>query len=89
MKRLARLIDLSDEIRLMTFEELNNVEMLNSLMDISTRLDQILCDTIFTTHLTLIRSSSNDCFHSLGVSVHQENRYLSTLNEVLDKARMM
>ncbi|CAF0926583.1 unnamed protein product [Rotaria sordida] len=39
--------------------------MLNSLMGINTRLDQILCDLIFTNHLTLMRSSSNDLFHPL------------------------
>lgn len=61
----VQLMDLSDEILLIIFEELNNAEILNSLMGINTRLDQILCDPIFTNHLTLMRSSSNDLFHPL------------------------
>jgi hypothetical protein len=61
----VQLMDLSDEILLIIFEELNNVEMLNSLMGINTRLDKILRDPIFTSHLTLMRSSSNELFHPL------------------------
>ncbi|CAF3154678.1 unnamed protein product [Rotaria sp. Silwood2] len=58
-------MDLSDEILLIIFEELNNVEMLNSLMGINRRLDKILRDPIFSSHLTLMRSSSNGLFHPL------------------------
>ena len=61
----VQLMDLSDEILLIIFEELNNVEMLNSLMGINTRLDKIIRDPIFTSNLTLMRSSSNELFHPL------------------------
>ncbi|CAF3804906.1 unnamed protein product [Rotaria socialis] len=66
MKRsFVQLMDLSDEILLIIFEELNNVEMLNYLMGINTRLDKILRHPMFTSHLTLMRSSSNKLFHPL------------------------
>ncbi|CAF3909554.1 unnamed protein product [Adineta steineri] len=62
---LVQLMDLSDEILLIIFEELDNVEMLNSLMGTNTRLDRVLRHPIFTSHLTLMKSSSNGLSHPL------------------------
>ncbi|CAF1498448.1 unnamed protein product [Adineta steineri] len=62
---VVQLMDLSDEILLIIFEELDNVEMLNSLMGTNTRLDRVLRHPIFTSHLTLMKSSSNGLSHPL------------------------
>ncbi|CAF2857008.1 unnamed protein product [Rotaria sp. Silwood2] len=61
----VQLIDLPDELLLIIFKKLNNVELLYSLMCINKQLDRILYDSIVTRRLTLIRSSSNRHFFSL------------------------
>ncbi|CAF3496483.1 unnamed protein product [Rotaria socialis] len=60
-----RLIDLPDELILIIFKKLNNVELLYSLMNIDRQLDRILYDSIFTDCLTLTRSSFNGHINSL------------------------
>src|ERR1700722_19426392 len=56
---IVQLIDLPDELLVMIFQRLNNVELLYSLMGINTRLDRIISDPVFTTYLTLFRYFSN------------------------------
>jgi hypothetical protein len=60
-----QLIDLPDELLLIIFKKLNNVELLYSLMGINRQLDRILYDSIFTDCLTLTRRSSNGHICSL------------------------
>jgi hypothetical protein len=57
---LVQLIDLPDELFLMIFKILNNVQLLYSLMGINKQLDRILSDSIFTKDLTLFRNLPND-----------------------------
>ncbi|CAF4115829.1 unnamed protein product [Rotaria sordida] len=53
----AQLMDLSDEIVMIILNKLDNVEVLYSLMNVSTRLNQIVQDSIFTTKITLMKST--------------------------------
>jgi hypothetical protein len=57
---IVQLIDLPDELLVMIFKNLNNVQLLCSLMGINTRLDKIISDSIFTKDLTLFRYFSNE-----------------------------
>jgi hypothetical protein len=54
-----QLNNLPDEILLMIFKNLNNVELFYSLIGIHKRLDKILHDFIFTNTLTLLETSSS------------------------------
>jgi len=56
---LIELIDLPDEILMTIFKKLNNVQVLYSLFDVNERLNQILYDLDFTSHLTLLTWPSN------------------------------
>jgi hypothetical protein len=50
-----QLTDLPDEILLIIFKKLANIELLYSLMDVDPRLDVILNESIFTNRLILFR----------------------------------
>ncbi|CAF5030281.1 unnamed protein product, partial [Rotaria sp. Silwood1] len=62
---LIQLIDLPDEILILIFKTLNNVDLLYSLMGINVKLTQFIRDPIFTNRLTLFRYSSNDLIYPL------------------------
>jgi hypothetical protein len=54
----VELFDLPDEILLMIFKKLENVEILYSLMDINMQLNQIVSTPIFTSQITLMKQTS-------------------------------
>ncbi|CAF3315032.1 unnamed protein product [Rotaria socialis] len=54
-----KLCDLPDELLLIIFKKLKNVEILYSLMDISKRLNQIVYDPIFTREITLMKQTTS------------------------------
>jgi hypothetical protein len=58
---LVQLSNLPDEILMIIFKKLSNIDVLYSLMGINARFDNIVCDSIYTSALTLIEYSS-DCF---------------------------
>jgi len=51
--------NLPDEILLHIFQNLNNIEVLYSLHGVNQRLNQMIHDRIFTSHLTFVKWSSN------------------------------
>ncbi|CAF4431217.1 unnamed protein product, partial [Rotaria magnacalcarata] len=57
----VQLFDLPDEILMIIFQKLENIDVLYSLWGINTRFDKILHDPIFTSSLTLLQCPSN-CF---------------------------
>ena len=61
----VQLIDLPNELLMMIFKKLNNVELLYSLTGINIRLDRIISDPIFTRNITLLRHSSNRLIYPL------------------------
>jgi len=55
----VQLNDLPDEILIIILKKLSNTEVLYSLFGVNKRLDKLVCDSIFTTHLTLLTSLLN------------------------------
>ncbi len=49
----VQLMDLPDKILMIILKKLDNVDVLYSLMNVNTRLNQIVHDPIFTTKITL------------------------------------
>ena len=66
---LTELNDLPDEILVAIFQKLNNISLLHSLMGLNRRLNTIICDPIFTSHLSLMKQMSDDSVHSLTNSI--------------------
>lgn len=56
---LIELNDLPDEILLMILKKLDNIPLLNSLMHVNRRLNTVVCDPIFTSHLTFMKRLSD------------------------------
>jgi hypothetical protein len=62
---LIQLIELPDEILLTIFKKLDNTQVLYSLFGITERLNQILRDFDFTSHLTLLTQLSSERYSTL------------------------
>jgi hypothetical protein len=62
---LIQLDDLPDEILLIIFKKLNNVELLYCLINVNKRVQNIVHDSIFTSRLTLLRYFSKDYIYPL------------------------
>ena len=56
----VQLNDLPEELLLIVFRKLSNVDLLYSCLGISSRLDRILNDPLFTNDLRLVMSSIDD-----------------------------
>ncbi|CAF3996996.1 unnamed protein product [Rotaria sordida] len=61
----VQLNDLSDEILLIIFKNLNNIDLLYSLIGVNKRLNNIVHDSMFTSSLTLFNHSSYNNIYSL------------------------
>jgi len=55
----VQLLNFPDEILMIIFKKLDNIEVLYSLMNINMRLNQILSDPVFTTQITLMKQNSS------------------------------
>ncbi|CAF3425753.1 unnamed protein product [Rotaria sp. Silwood2] len=64
-----QLNDLPDEILMIIFKKLANMEILYSLVGVNKRLNKIVRDSDFTNHLTLTLSTSNGFVYSLPNSI--------------------
>ena len=56
----VRLNDLPEELLLIIFRKMNNIDLLYSVLGINSQLDRILNDSFFTNDLRLVRSSVDD-----------------------------
>src|SRR5438874_930798 len=65
----VQLMDMPDEILLFILTKLTNIEILYSLIGVNKQLDKIASDPIFTSHLTLMKCSSNGDIYPLGKSI--------------------
>ena len=65
----VQLTDLPDEILIIIFKQLDNVEALYSLINVNKRLNKILHDPIFTSSLTLMDHSVDGRICSLSYSM--------------------
>lgn len=52
-----QITDLPDELLIMIFKKLSNLQVLHSLMDVHMRFNRILLDSTFTDHLALLKWS--------------------------------
>ncbi|CAF3878103.1 unnamed protein product [Rotaria sp. Silwood1] len=52
---------LSDKILIYILKKVSNIDVLYSLFGVNKRLHKIVCDSIFTNHLTLLKFSLNHC----------------------------
>jgi hypothetical protein len=57
---LINILDLPNEILLLIFTKLKNVDVLYSLIGIDDKLDRIVCDDIFTQSIDFVTTSSDD-----------------------------
>ncbi|CAF3465394.1 unnamed protein product [Rotaria sp. Silwood1] len=64
-KSSIQLNDLPDEILLIIFKNLNNINLLYSLIGVNKRLNKIVYDSMFTKSLKLFNYSSYDYIHPL------------------------
>ncbi len=82
------LSDLPDEILMIILKKLNNAEALHSLIGVNKRLNRILHDPIFTSHLSLMSGLSNSSIYPLPDPIL--DRFCSQiLPEVHDKIRWL
>jgi len=84
----VQLTDLPDELLMMIFKKLNNLQLLHSLMGVNMRLNQIICDPFFTNYLTLLRVSFNNVTHPVADAILQ--RFcLQILPEIHDNVKWL
>ncbi|CAF3258015.1 unnamed protein product [Rotaria sp. Silwood2] len=62
---VAQLNDLPDEILMIIFKKMHNIELLYFLIGVNKRLNKVLHDSIFTRRLSLLSHFSNDIFYQL------------------------
>jgi hypothetical protein len=62
---LVQLDDLPDEILLIILKRLDNDQVLYSLMGVNKRINTFVHDSIFTSHLTLMKRFANDSISPL------------------------
>ena len=61
----VQLNDLPDEILMIIFKKLANMEILYSLVDVHKRLNRLAQDSVFTNNLAILISTSNGFVYSL------------------------
>jgi hypothetical protein len=66
---LVQLNDLPDEILMIIFKNLDNDEILYSLIGVNKRLNTFVHDSAFTSHLTLMRRFSNNSIDPLSDTI--------------------
>ncbi|CAF1388868.1 unnamed protein product [Rotaria sordida] len=65
----TKITDLPDELLIMIFKRLNNIEILQFLTNVNTRFNKIVRDSTFTNHLTLLKCSFNHIIYSLSDTI--------------------
>jgi len=85
---VSQLNDLPDEILVIIFKELFNAEVLYSLIGVNHRLNTIAHDSIFTSHLTLMKYLPDDSIAPLSAPMLDQFR-LEILPEIHDKIKWL
>jgi hypothetical protein len=90
MKSLCvELNDLPDEILLIIFKKLDNLEVLYSFHGVSQRLNKIMHDPIFTNHLSFLDSSSNKLINRSPANIILDRFCLQILPEISTKIKWL
>ena len=85
---MIQLADLPDEILIYILKKLENDEVLYSLVGVNKRLNTFVFDSIFTSHLTLMKYSSNDSVNPLSDRIF-DRFYLQILPRIHHKIQSL
>ncbi len=83
-----KLNDLPDEILLIIFKKIDNIEVLYSFIGVNKRFNKLVHDSIFTNCLTMTRCSSNGSFDRLDNQI-LDRFCLQILPEIHDKIKWL
>ncbi len=85
----VELNDLPDEILLLIFKNLNNLEVLYSFQGVNDRLNKIIQDPIFTNRLNFLKWSSNKLINNFSSSIIRKRFCLQILPEICMKIKWL
>ncbi|CAF1023393.1 unnamed protein product [Rotaria sordida] len=85
----VELNDLPDEILLIIFKKLDNLEILYSIQDINERLNKIIYDQIFTSHLSFLKWSFNKCINKFSSDIILNRFCLQILPKIHTKIKWL
>ncbi len=85
----VELIDLPDEILLMIFKKLNNLQVLYSIQGANDRLNKIIHDPIFTNRLNFVQWSSNELINVFSSNIIRNRFCLQILPEISMKVKWL
>jgi hypothetical protein len=81
--------DLPDEILMIIFQKLTNVEVLYSLMGVNERLNKIVSDPVFTNCLNFIKRMSHDFVDLFCCDIMLDRFCSQILPEIYDKIKWL
>ncbi|CAF1036254.1 unnamed protein product [Rotaria sordida] len=79
--------DIPDEVLLIIFQKLNNIDVLYSLHGVNKQLNKIIRDPIFTTSLNFVKWSSNKFLNKLSSNVILNRFCLQILPDISIKIK--
>jgi hypothetical protein len=85
----VELNDLPDEILLMIFKKLNNLEVFYSFQGVNNRLNRIIYDPILTSHLNFLTWSSNKLINRFSSNIILDRFCLQILPEICTKIKWL
>ncbi|CAF3372367.1 unnamed protein product [Rotaria socialis] len=85
----VRFNDLPDEILMIIFKKMNNVEVLYSLHSVNQRLNKLVQDSIFTSRLTFVKRCSDNLVDAFPCNMMLNRFCLQILPEVHDKIKWL
>ncbi|CAF4481660.1 unnamed protein product, partial [Rotaria socialis] len=85
----VRFNDLPDEILMVIFKNMNNVEVLYSLKGVNQRLNKLVQDSTFTSRLTFVKRCSDNFFDVFPCNMMLNRFCLQILPEVHDKIKWL
>jgi hypothetical protein len=85
----VELNDLPDEILMIIFKKVNNLEILYSFQGVNQRLNKIVHDPIFTSHLTFVKWFSHDFIDVLSCDTVRDRFCLQILPNIHDKIKWL
>jgi hypothetical protein len=81
--------DLPDEVLMIIFKKLNNLEVLYSLQGVNRRLNKIVQDSTFTSRLTFVKWCSDNFIDVLRCDMRLSRFCLQILPKIHDKIRWL
>ncbi|CAF4077098.1 unnamed protein product [Rotaria sordida] len=81
--------NLPDEILMIIFQKLNNIDVLYSFHDVNQRLNKIIHDRIFTSHLTFVKWSLDNFIDLFSSAIMLSRFCLQILPSIHDKIQWL